>query len=57
MGTSDDKLIGCVKWFNNKSGYGFITILSNKDLKDKDIFAHHSSISVKGDIYKFLFLF
>lgn len=52
--STDAKLMGCVKWFNNKSGYGFITILSDGDLKDKDIFAHHSSIIVKGDLYKYL---
>ena len=48
------KLIGKVKWFNNKSGYGFITMLSDGDLKNKDIFAHHSSIDVKEDLYKYL---
>ena len=51
---TDTKFIGCVKWFNNKSGYGFITILSECDLKGKDIFAHHSAISVTGDLYKYL---
>jgi len=52
--SNDTKLIGCVKWFNNKSGYGFIKILSECDLKDKDIFAHHSSITVSSDLYKYL---
>jgi cold shock CspA family protein len=31
---------GCVKWFNNKTGYGFITCLSTKT----DVFVHHSGI-------------
>ena len=53
-GSNDAKLTGCVKWFNNKSGYGFITILSENELKGKDIFAHHSAISVTGDLYKYL---
>jgi len=52
--STDKKLVGCVKWFNNKSGYGFITILSDNDLKGKDIFSHHSSISVTDDLYKYL---
>ena len=50
----NEVITGNVKWFNNKSGYGFITILSECDLKGKDIFAHHSAISVTGDLYKYL---
>ena len=31
------KKIGCVKWFNNKSGYGFITVLGeNNDYSGLD---------------------
>jgi len=51
------KHIGCVKWFNNKSGYGFITFMSNDDnnkLKGSDIFVHHSSIVSKQNLYKYL---
>ena len=50
-----NKHIGCVKWFNNKSGYGFITLLDNdKEFKGCDIFSHHSSIKASGDLYKYL---
>lgn len=45
---------GKVKWFNNKSGYGFITVLDESEFKDKDIFAHHSSICINGNLYKYL---
>lgn len=45
---------GKVKWFNNKSGYGFITVINESDLKEKDIFAHHTSIEVHGNLYKYL---
>ena len=48
-----ENFIGKVKWFNNKSGFGFITILDSEH-KDKDIFAHHSSLVVKNEIYKYL---
>lgn len=44
---------GIVKWFNNKTGYGFITINSGPD-NGKDIFVHHSSINVEKKQYKYL---
>ena len=54
MGTSSvQRFTGCVKWFNNKSGYGFITG-SSGNIQGKDIFAHHSSISVSNQQYKYL---
>jgi len=43
---------GRVKWFNNKAGYGFITIAGSKE--DTDIFVHHSSILVSNEQYKYL---
>lgn len=54
--------VGRVKWFNNKAGYGFITImnttqdqsLSNFPTKGTDIFVHHSSINVENEQYKYL---
>ena len=48
-----ERVTGCVKWFNNKAGYGFVTILSGEKTGD-DIFVHHSSISIKGSHYKYL---
>ena len=50
---SGEKFTGRVKWFNNKSGYGFITVLTG-DMQDKDIFCHHSSLFVKNEQYKYL---
>ena len=51
---SSERLIGRVKWFNNKSGFGFITVC-NGEQKDKDIFAHYSAItSSEQSQYKYL---
>jgi hypothetical protein len=51
--SSDVRQIGQVKWFNNKAGYGFITV-SDGSNKGKDIFAHYSTISVGDTQYKYL---
>lgn len=47
------RIIGQVKWFNNKAGYGFITV-SSGDHKGKDIFIHYSAIRVVNSQYKYL---
>ena len=49
---SDNNKIGCVKWFNSKAGYGFITL--NENSESKDIFVHHSSVMVDKNQYKYL---
>jgi cold shock CspA family protein len=48
-----EKFVGCVKWFNNKAGYGFITIKEGNK-SGLDIFVHHSSINVENQQYKYL---
>ena len=48
------RLTGMVKWFNNKSGFGFITVCSDGEFAGKDIFAHYSSIRVTNSQYKYL---
>ena len=51
--TSDERLIGRVKWFNNKAGYGFITV-TDGGKSGSDIFVHHSFIGVSSQQYKYL---
>ena len=55
--TTETVYQGRVKWFNNKAGYGFITVIDGLDVGDKvglDIFAHHSAICVSEEQYKYL---
>jgi CspA family cold shock protein len=48
-----EHLLGRVKWFNNKSGYGFITITDGKR-SGTDVFVHHSAVNVENNQYKYL---
>jgi cold shock CspA family protein len=47
-----ERKVGQVKWFNNKAGYGFITV--STDGVAKDIFTHYSTIQVTNSQYKYL---
>lgn len=50
------KLSGRVKWFNNKTGFGFITALTDcEGVKEgSDVFVHHSAITVSQEQYRYL---
>jgi cold shock CspA family protein len=48
-----ENLIGQVKWFNTKTGYGFITACGGEYDK-KDIFVHFSSIKIADPQYLYL---
>lgn len=50
------RLTGQVKWFNNKSGFGFITVCDgqNAQVNGKDIFVHFSSVQVSDTQYRYL---
>jgi len=48
------KYTGQVKWFNNKIGYGFITILKHNNQDTKDVFVHHMNICPVESNYRTL---
>lgn len=48
------KVNGMVKWFNDKHGYGYITVISVGDHNNKDIFIHHNNISPAHSSYRTL---
>lgn len=50
---TSERLVGQVKWFNNKAGYGFITASSGEN-SGKDVFIHFSTIRVANSQYKYL---
>ena len=50
---ASEQLTGRVKWFNNKAGYGFITVTDGPK-SGSDIFVHHSTIQVEDQQYKYL---
>jgi cold shock CspA family protein len=50
----EKRVKGVCKWFNNKSGYGFLTITEGEK-KDSDIFVYHNSLQVGNENqYKYL---
>jgi cold shock CspA family protein len=49
-----DVTSGRVKWFNNKAGYGFISVPDCETGEERDMFVHHSEIKVEQSQYKYL---
>ena len=50
MSVSEETILssitGKVKWFNNKAGYGFITVSDDGAYMNNDIFTHYTAIKV-----------
>ena len=56
MATTDlSSLTGCVKWFDNGLNYGFITVLSEGQHNNTDVFVHQSNIQTKRDCFRTLY--
>ncbi len=54
MSQDSTSFVGQVKWFNNRLGYGFITIISECERKNQDIFVHQQHITPKTSDYRAL---
>jgi cold shock CspA family protein len=54
--STEPRLTGRVKWFNNKTGFGFITALTDSDgvKEGSDVFVHHSAVKVSQEQYRYL---
>ena len=52
--SGSDTYVGRVKWFNYKSGFGFLTVISEGEHYNTDVFVHHSAIHVSSEQYKYL---
>lgn len=50
---TSEHLLGRVKWFNNKAGYGFVNV-TDGPRSGTDVFVHHSAINVDAQQYKYL---
>ena len=51
--SSAERHTGRVKWFNSKTGYGFVTV-TDGDNAGTDVFVHHSSVQVSKEQYRYL---
>lgn len=50
------RVIGNVKWYDSKKGYGFVTLVTpDLDNTGNDVFVHYSNINVSEGNYKRLF--
>jgi cold shock CspA family protein len=49
-------LIGCVKFFSAKRGFGFVTVLTqDHERSNTDLFVHFSNLNVRNNEFKRLF--
>lgn len=48
------EFVGCVKWFSNNIGYGFVTVYTEGEMKGRDVFVHHSGVRPLNSNYRTL---
>lgn len=61
--STEGKFVGCVKWFNLKTGFGFLTVVGGSDGNESrtvpvkvgsEMFVHHTNVRVKDEQYRYL---
>ena len=50
----ETSITGRVKWFNNRAGYGFITVNSPGEHNGRDVFVHQTNITPLTSEYRTL---
>merc|ERR1711934_646690 len=50
---TEKRTTGRVKWFNNKQGYGFVTVGSGSH-SGEDVFVHHTALKTGEEQYRYL---
>lgn len=52
----ETRVQGRVKWFNAKSGYGFVTLLASKEglERKEEVFVHHTGLRVGSEQFRYL---
>ena len=53
MSSDLKRYVGQVKWFNNKAGFGFVTMKHESGV-EADIFTHYTTVRVTDSQYKYL---
>lgn len=53
MTSEKNRYIATVKWFNSKSGYGFLSLL-NHPSGDIDMFVHVTNLNTKKNVFRTL---
>lgn len=54
MADNNKRYIGIVKWFNSKSGYGFLSTVNHEE-PQIDLFVHITNLRVSQPMYKTLY--
>jgi cold shock protein len=51
--TEENKVIGNVRWFDQRKGFGFLKVISpESEFFEKEIFIHYSSINCNSEFKK-----
>lgn len=52
--TTHGALVGVCKWFSDKLGYGFLSVVSDGEETGRDVFVHHTGVRPLNSQYRTL---